>query len=170
MAPMKRWNIAWLGLLLGALLASAACDPESPPRSSESRATPAPAGPRFVYAPAQGEVAALVEQALGRAHEQDQELIVYVSAAWCEPCRHFEHAVESGTLRDAFPRLQIFKFDLDRDRDRLARAGYSSEMIPLFVIPSANGRASARAMQGSIKGADSVATNIVPRLRQLLGR
>lgn len=167
---MKRWNVLWLGLLL----ASTACDPEPPPRSRESAAAAsadpaAPAGPVFVYAPAEGDVAALVAAALGRAHEQGRELLVYVSATWCEPCRHFEHAVESGALRDAFPRLQIFKFDLDRDRDRLAWAGYSSEMIPLFAIPGPDGRASARAMQGSIKGADAVPTNIVPRLRQLLG-
>ena len=49
----------------------------------------------------------------------------------------------------------------------LEAAGYTSQMIPLFMRPAADGRASGRQIQGSIKGPGAVA-EITPRLRRLI--
>ncbi|MCA9700862.1 MAG: thioredoxin, partial [Myxococcales bacterium] len=53
------------------------------------------------------------------------------------------------------------------DRDRLAAAGYESKLIPLFVVPDADGRAGPRRTEGGIKGPNAV-QNLTPRLQALL--
>ena len=53
-------------------------------------------------------------------------------------------------------------------RDALQRAGYISTLIPLFAFPNPDGTASERRIEGSIKGPDAVAQNLLPRLKALL--
>jgi thiol:disulfide interchange protein len=163
---MKHIAVASLGLCW--LFAGCEGQPpvqEKPPAADESGLEQTMA-PDIVLAPAQGEVAELVEQELARSPERT--VLVYVSASWCEPCVHLERAIESGQLRHDFPGLRLFKFDFDRDEARLAQAGYVSSLIPLLVVPEPDGRAGERRMEGSIKGPEAVAANLVPRLRQLL--
>lgn len=125
------------------------------------------AGPQFVAAADSGDIAELVATELKRADADDRQLLVYVGASWCEPCRYFHAAVEDGSLDAVWPRLRLVEFDLDRDRDRLAAAGYSSTMIPLFAVPGPDGRASGRQIQGSIKGPGAV-DQLRPRIDGLL--
>ena len=89
------------------LLGLFACAP--PPRKVE-----------LVTAPALAEVAPFVAQQIETAAHDHKQLIVYVGANWCEPCRRFHQAVEQGKLDSAFPGLRLEEFDLDRDRERLA--------------------------------------------------
>lgn len=95
--------------------------------------------------------------------------MVYAGATWCEPCQRFHHAVERGELGSSLPRVTFLEFDLDRDRERLVVAGYESKYIPLFALPSPDGRASGKQVEGGIKGEGAVAF-IVPRLEALLGQ
>lgn len=138
----------------GALL-FAACRRE-PPRKLD-----------IVHAPPSGEIASYVRSELLRAAREDRSVLVYVGASWCEPCQRFHHAAESGQLDARLPRLRLIDFDLDRDRDRLQAAGYSSRLIPLFALPGADGRASGKQIEGSIKGEGAV-TEIAPRLEALV--
>ena len=119
--------------------------------------TPAPAG----------EVAPLVQRELARARSDGRRLLVYVGAAWCEPCRRFHAAASSGALDGQFAGLRLLEFDLDRDQARLSAAGYVSELIPLFAAPGPDGRYGGRHIEGSIKGPGAVA-QIAPRLQALL--
>lgn len=123
----------------------------------------------IVAPPPAGEVAPLVQKELARARRDGRRLLVYVGASWCEPCQYFHRAAAAGRLDDAFPTLRILDFDHDRDGERLAAAGYTSRLIPLFVVPAADGRASGRMIEGSIKGEGAVA-EITPRLAALLGK
>ncbi|KIG15373.1 hypothetical protein DB30_05705 [Enhygromyxa salina] len=109
----------------------------------------------------------LVNAERARAQTDDRQLLVYVGASWCEPCQYFHDAVDGGSLDQVFPNLRLLEFDLDRDRDRLAAAGYSSQMIPLFVAPGPDGRAGPRRTEGGIKGPGAV-DNLRPRLEALL--
>lgn len=102
-----------------------------------------------------------------RARSEGREPLVYVGATWCEPCRYFHDAAERGDLDEALPRLALLEYDLDEDAERLAAAGYASRMIPLFVVPGADGRGSDRRIEGSIHGPGSPA-QIAPRLRAIL--
>lgn len=120
-----------------------------------------------VAAPVSGDVQEIVRREVSLAKQQGRTLLVYVGAAWCEPCKRFHDAASRGELDSAFPGLRLIEFDLDRDGDRLKQAGYSSKMIPLFAAPLADGRSSGRQIEGSIKGPGAV-DQISPRLKALL--
>ncbi len=128
-----------------------------------------PAGPpgkvQAIVPPPTGDAAAWIAAQVAAAPERQH--VVYVGAAWCEPCGYFHRAVEAGELDAAFPRLTLLEFDADLDQARLEAAGYTSQMIPLFMRPAADGQASGRQIQGSIKGPGAVA-EITPRLRRLI--
>lgn len=94
--------------------------------------------------------------------------IVYVGATWCEPCQRFHAALQSGALDAQLPGVRFIEYDLDRSKAELADAGYVSRLIPLFALPEADGRCSARKLEGSIKGETAVQSNILPRLATLL--
>jgi thiol-disulfide isomerase/thioredoxin len=112
-------------------------------------------------------VAHIVQKELQRAHKEGRELVVYVGAPWCEPCKRFHEAIEMGALDEVFPTLRLLEFDRGDDESRLAADGYLSRLIPLFVIPQADGRASEQRFEGSIKGPGAI-SNIVPRLKRML--
>jgi thiol-disulfide isomerase/thioredoxin len=121
----------------------------------------------LVEAPQVPDVAAYVSGAVASAEQAHKRLIVYVGAEWCEPCRHFHDAAVAGLLDATFGNLRVLAFDADRDRDGLQRAGYKSELIPLFALPNPDGTASGKQIEGSIKGGGALA-NITPRLQTLL--
>ena len=118
-------------------------------------------------APAGDDAAALIRDASARAEKEHRRLLVYVGAKWCEPCQRFHHAAERGELVGRFGELRLLEFDMDRDAARLARAGYTPRLIPLFALPAPDGRASGRQIEGSIKG-DGAVGEISPRLAALL--
>lgn len=114
-----------------------------------------------------GDAAEVIREAREQASAANRQLVVYVGATWCEPCQYFHAAAQKGELDQAFPKLSILEFDLDQDRDRLNKAGYTSDFIPLFVVPDESGRASDKRFEGSVKGPLAVA-NITPKLRAIL--
>ncbi len=160
--------LALASLALATLFA--ACAPTTPRRTSRDAGARAvtPAAPhiRFEHAD-EGAPAPLVRAFVERAHAEGRVALVYVGATWCEPCRYFHAAAERGELDAVLPSLALLEFDLDRDGARLAEAGYRSQMIPLFALPSPDGRASGRQIEGSIHGPGSPA-QITPRLRAIL--
>ncbi len=160
---------------------------DDPPKKDDSTATPttsAPAPeekptptasaprpvnfPRFVDAPATGDVPDVVIAQQAQLQEQGH-LLVYVGATWCEPCQRFHEAVNAGKLDTDLPGFTFLAFDMDRDRDRLVKAGYQSKFIPLFVIPGADGRSSGKQIEGSIVGPGSP-QQITPRLLALVAK
>ncbi len=124
-------------------------------------------GVELVAAPATGEAATVVRDELQRAARDGKQLLVYVGATWCEPCRRFHEAAAAHKLDAAFPKLRLLEFDNDRDGERLAMAGYAGRYIPMFARPNTDGRNSGRQIEGSVKG-DGAVDQIVPRLRTLL--
>ena len=157
---------AWLAALIA--LAAIGCSREEPAPKPEPTSQPKRALPvDTVTAPAEGEVQEIVRGELTKAKGEGRALLVYVGASWCEPCQRFHDAAKAGQLDAVFPGLRLLEFDLDRDADRLRRAGYVSKMIPLFAAPREDGTASGRQIEGSIKGSGAV-DQISPRLRALL--
>lgn len=126
-----------------------------------------PRGVEMVPAPP-GDVPTLVKMELARAARDHRQLLVYLGATWCEPCRRFHQAAAEHKLDRDFPSLRLLEFDDDRDAARLAMAGYSGHYIPMFAKPGADGRGTGRQIEGSVKG-DGAVNEIVPRLRSLLG-
>lgn len=148
---------------------SLACTAEPP---SPQRAAPGevPSAPHVRFVPAgEGDLPARVRSFVAEARAEGRTPLVYVGATWCEPCQYFHRAAERGELDASLPRLALLELDRDRDGARLDAAGYSSRMIPLFVVPGEDGRATTRHIEGSIHGPGSPA-QIAPRLRALLAR
>jgi thiol-disulfide isomerase/thioredoxin len=116
-----------------------------------------------------GDVPGALVREMERAKKDGRTLLVYAGATWCEPCQRFHRAADAGEIQGGLPPLRMLEFDLDRDGDRLAAAGYGSKMIPLFAVPGPDGRGTAARIEGSIKGAGAVG-NIVPRLSALLAK
>jgi thiol-disulfide isomerase/thioredoxin len=158
-----RWGL----LLLTAASLLAACRKEEPVKPDPP--SPAVASHVEIIKTTGADVAETVRREVVRARADKRELLVYVGATWCEPCQYFHDAAVAGELDATFPGLRLVEFDLDRDREALARAGYGSKMIPLFALPREDGSGSGEQIEGSIKGPEAVA-QITPRLKALLSK
>jgi hypothetical protein len=127
------------------------------------------AKPQLTHRPApRAPLEQFVQQHVEEADASGMRVLVYVGATWCEPCQRFHKALESGQLDESLAGTKFIEFDADRDRSELRAAGYGSKYIPLFSVPDQSGHASGRAIEGSIKGDDSVRQSLVPRLLALL--
>lgn len=142
---------------------------EAAPVVAPSRARPLAPVRRLTWvdAAANTDTVRAVRAERRRAELAGQTLMVYVGATWCEPCRYFHDAAVAGKLDEPLGNLRILAFDADRDREHLEPAGYTSKMIPLFVVPGPDGRAGSARLAGAIKGPEAV-DYLVPRLRTLL--
>ncbi len=157
-------------LAVATFVAACSKDPPSVQKDPIPAVSTNPAAMRieWIKAPAGEDVATLVKRELERAQADKKRLLVYVGATWCEPCQRFHDAAVKGELDGVFPNVRMIEFDLDVDADRLARAGYASKMIPLFVVPTENGTGSDKRIEGSIKGEGAV-MNLRTRIAPLLG-
>lgn len=143
--------------------------PSEPASAVRDAGASAHTGVVFMAPRSEGEVPPIVVEALAQTARERRTLLVYAGATWCEPCQRFHQAALHGELDADFPSLTVLEFDIDRDRERLAQAGYTAKYIPLFVLPQTDGTASHQMSSGGIKGEGAVA-DLVPRLKQLLER
>lgn len=153
--------------IFAALLLLCAC-PSAPASSGASPPVAPNQHLKLMPAPYTLDAAAVVKAELAKSQAAGRRLVVYVGAAWCEPCRHFHEAAEKGQLDADFGDVDLLVFDADLDAERLLLAGYESRYIPLLVVPGPDGRATDKHMEGSSK-VDTLA-DMTPRLKQLLGR
>jgi thiol-disulfide isomerase/thioredoxin len=158
-------------LVFAALSSVLGCKTEVPSAEPKSQAAPsaehlasASSSVTILKAPA-GSVAPSVREILEKS--PDRTVLVYAGAPWCEPCQRFHKAAASGELDAMFPKLTLVEYNVDDDRDRLTVAGYTSALIPLFVVPNKDGTASPARIEGGIKGDGAVAF-LAGRLKDLL--
>ena len=175
MAPLMRRSgqCARAGLVLAFSMTLAGCIDNPSPSAANARAQAshdaAAPTPRFVAAPADGAVDELVRAQMAEAKADSERVVVYVGASWCEPCTRFHRALETGELEERLKGVRFLEFDADRDRGRLAQAGCSSRLIPLFAVPGPDGRGSDQKIEGGVKGERAV-DHILARLEPLLAR
>ena len=144
-------------------------EPKPDPAATRASSAPlvlAPPGIRFVKIGAGDDASVLIKAERDKAKAEGRDSVVYIGAKWCEPCQRFHRAAQAGELDAEFPNLDVIEFDLDEDRDRVKRAGYTSTYIPLFVVPGPDGRASEKRFEGGVKGERAVA-NLTPKLHAL---
>ncbi len=132
-----------------------------------SQGAPAPSRVELIEAPAAGGVAEYVAREVARGAADHVPVLVYVGATWCEPCQDFHREAAAGSLDAALGPARVLVFDLDRDGERLAAAGYRSDLVPLFARPRPDGRASGAQTDGVQKGGGYV-DQLTPRIRALL--
>jgi thiol-disulfide isomerase/thioredoxin len=99
----------------------------------------AAAGVRVVVAAQDADTLSVVRTERLRAKAEGRVLVVYAGAGWCEPCKRFKNAVQSGSLDDKLARTTLLVFDADRDTERLAAAGYKFQFIPYVATPGPDG-------------------------------
>lgn len=149
---MKRVLVIASSLLLGAGCDKPSSQEQRPPAASPSHG-------RVDVITVDEDVAdatVRIRQERERAKGEGRELVVYVGAPWCEPCKRFHDAAAKGELDARFPTLRLIEFDRDRHEGALREAGCLSEMIPLFAKPTADGRCSDKRVEGGIKGEGAV--------------
>jgi hypothetical protein len=147
------------GWVLWGCVMAAGCKPAPP--AIDPHATV-----RFV-APEEGEVAPQLVRRLAQAKLDQRQVLVFVSAPWCEPCRVFHEAVDRGELTGKLGALDLVAFDSEPDAERLLMSGYESRYIPAFTAPGADGRATTRHLEGSVPGPGATA-DLVPRILAIL--
>ena len=147
-----------------ALAFALACQQQPQPAAAASKLELVDAPPT----PAGGTAATWIAGEVTRAQHDGKQLVVYVGASWCEPCQQFHHAVEKGELDELLTGVNILEFDLDADRDALAKDGYSSELIPLFVSPENDGKASPRRIWLP-QGSERISRSMLATTRTLFG-
>jgi hypothetical protein len=136
-----------------ALSASAAAEaPVAPvaPVADAARET----GVRIVVAGQDSDALSVVRTERLRAKAEGRVLVVYAGAAWCEPCKRFKHAIQTGVLDDKLAKTTLLVFDADRDTERLASAGYKFQFIPFVGLPGADGHPTDTA-EARAKGSES---------------
>jgi|GEM_PF-2495893 len=148
------------------LLAAACSDADTPYELTELEQVAAAMKPHMIHAP-DGDVPAVVKAEVARARNVGADLVVYIGATWCEPCRRFKHAVAAGRLDRLLAGVVFLDFDFDISEQQLNAAGYAGRLIPRFVVPDASGRGGRLRTEGSVKGPTGVA-NILPRLRAVV--
>ena len=154
--------------MVSAVLAVTACKSETTSTGANNGGGNAAAGGvEFVTAAALPDVAPWIASEVARATNDNIRILVYVGASWCEPCETFHRAALAGKLNTALPKLRLLSFDADRDADALTRAGYDSEMIPMFAETRPDGQASGRKIMGSVKG-EAAISDLTPRILTLL--
>jgi thioredoxin family protein len=138
--------------------------------ATSQRSTTTAVKPEFVAVPTdQRPVDEVVRAAQAQAKADERRLLVYVGAAWCEPCQVFHKAVEAGRLDAELAGVRFLEFDSDIDSKRLAAAGYGGDMIPRFALPGADGRGTDAKIEGGVKGEAAVG-HIMARLKDLLAK
>lgn len=160
------WSVYFAAVLLFAQCKMKGGD--SSKGASENHAQAPSGSVRFLRA-GEGDVALLARSERARRLADARRLVVYVGATWCEPCQKFHHAIERGELDGTFPDLTLLEFDLDKDHERLDKAGYVSRYIPLFALPKEDGTASGKQIEGGIKG-DGAVDFISAKLKAFLAQ
>lgn len=163
-----RWSLLCLACLL-------ACESAPAGKADRARAEPAPSPkkqapkadfkPTFVRGPeGSAGIARWIKTQRQEVVAQNGQVLVYVGAAWCEPCQVFKNSVKKGELDDELAGVRFLEFDLDTDKPALQAAGYGTRMIPLLALPDEEGRGTDQRIIGSIKGPGAT-KNIMGRLR-----
>jgi hypothetical protein len=107
-----------------------------PPAAEAGRET----GVRIVVAGQDSDALSVVRTERLRAKAEGRVLVVYAGAGWCEPCKRFKHAIQTGALDDKLSKTTLLVFDADRDTERLASAGYKFQYIPYVGLPGVDGQ------------------------------
>jgi thiol-disulfide isomerase/thioredoxin len=105
----------------------------------EPKADASAEGVKVVVAAQDSDALSLVRTERLKAKAEGRVLIVYAGAGWCEPCKRFKNAIQTGSLDQKLAKTTLLVFDADRDTDRLGAAGYKFQFIPFVALPGADG-------------------------------
>ena len=124
--------------------------PQRSPAQADSGGTTSPStGPEWVIVENVSNVAKAVLKETKQAEKDGKQLVVYVGAIWCKPCKDFDTATKQANFGSELDHIRLMKFDWDRHQTPLHRANYGSQYLPLFVVPGPDGKGSDKRFFGS---------------------
>ena len=124
--------------------------PQRSPAQADSGGTTRPStGPEWVIVENVSNVAKAVLKETQQAEKDGKQLVVYVGAIWCKPCKDFDAATKQPNFGSELDHIRLMKFDWDRHQTPLHRANYGSQYLPLFVLPGPEGKGSDKRFFGS---------------------
>ena len=124
--------------------------PQRSPAQADSDGTTSPStGPEWVIVENVSNVAKAVLKETNQAEKDGKQLVVYVGAIWCKPCKDFDAATKQPNFGSELDHIRLMKFDWDRHQTPLHRANYGSQYLPLFVVPGPDGKGSDKRFFGS---------------------
>jgi len=152
---------------------------ENPASATDTNATDTNAFKGFsivTHAPADGELAALLEAEAAKAKELGQKPFVEFSAGWCPPCQALKKSLDSArsnadnpgpddaAMLDAFHGVYIIQLDADAWKGKLGSTGLSQTPIPVFFEIDEQGKVTGRKITGGAWGED-IPSNMAPPLK-----
>lgn len=153
-------------------LTAAGCD-----RGSSVQAGPDPesgspgvtAGDAYTWvklAPSQGALQELVKAEVGKAAAKAQRPVVYLGAAWCDPCVALKKHRHDPLMTDAMRGAYVIEIDLDDWKlEDMKALGFRTGVVPIFHAVNSEGRATGPAVDGSSWGAN-VPASMAPPLKK----
>ncbi|MCB9738567.1 MAG: thioredoxin family protein [Deltaproteobacteria bacterium] len=132
----------------------------------------APKGkPQLVVATPDVPLDIVMDRHLDEAAAAGQDVVVYVGAGWCAPCRAFHDALAAGKMDALLPGVRFVEFDADQDTERLRSYGYRWQYVPLFARPGRGGRSTGQQFAGVPKTVlDDPLPHLAEKIASLLGR
>ncbi len=91
--------------------------------------------------------------------------VLYVHAAWCEPCLLLQGSLDTPLMKDAFAGIQLSMVDYDRYDPWLAESGFVANSIPKFFELDHRGRPTGRVIDGGAWD-DNVPALMAPPLKR----
>ncbi|MEY3011880.1 MAG: hypothetical protein RIT45_615 [Pseudomonadota bacterium] len=147
--------------------------PPPPPATAEPLPPVAePRGkPQLVLATPDVPLDIVMDRQIAEAAAAGQDVVVYVGASWCAPCRSFHDALKAGRLDNLLSGVRFVEFDADVDTERLRGFGYRWQYVPLFARPGRGGRATGQQFAGVPKDVlDDPIPHLAAQIDALLGR
>lgn len=124
------------------------------PSASATAPAPATGALRVMRASQDSDALSLIRTERLKAKADSRVLVVYVGATWCPPCKKFKEEIASGRLDQRLSKTTLLEFDVDKDGDRLAAAGYTMKFVPFVALPGADGHP-AETQEATGKGASA---------------
>jgi thiol-disulfide isomerase/thioredoxin len=170
LAPVRleHWGIA-----LGFACAFGGCSTEpkkdEPPPRATALPSPVPVSRPEIATPPTGTTdgPAYLRAELLRARNEGRTLLVDVGAPWCEPCRRFHAALESGELDRDLPNVRFVELDVEKHRALVEGIGCRSKLVPLFARVTDDGMCSDQRREGAVKG-DRAVRFLLSRVKELV--
>lgn len=164
--------VAAAPLLFSVVMAAActsSCKRDEPrkdpaPSMAGSSSQPASAPASITLAPAQGELATLLQAEATKARARNLKPFAELRADWCGPCKELEASMEDPRMADAFIGTYLIRLDADAWGGKLGAAGLDSGSIPAFFEIGDDGKPTGRKITGGAWAAN-VPANMAPPLK-----
>ena len=70
---------------------------------------------------------------VAQAMEEGKTPVLYFTATWCGPCKHFNKTFSKGVMKRTLAEVMLIKVDVDTDAESFAQK-YGVRNVPTFLL------------------------------------